>query len=227
MAVRLYAGATNASGHPYIIGGPLPGPELRWALPATEGGTSMRQGIADSAIAYIIPRDVNEKAADLNHFHFDDASCAEISELAPLCNAENTDLRPFHKHGSRLILWHGLTDQSIFPRRSWRGRKLVLRLPPFAPRELRRVMGLWGQPLVGMASHRQVGRFIWLLYAQPALCAAQCHCDGKPSGLSVPVYCPVCRGNRRARGAKLSPLEITCVPADGICKACHAADWAG
>lgn len=113
--VRLYAGATDASGHPYIIGGPLPGSELQWALPATERGTSMSQGIAASAIAYIIPPDVDEKAADLNRFHFDDASFANMSGLAPLYNAENTDLRPFRKHGGRLILWHGLADQSISP----------------------------------------------------------------------------------------------------------------
>lgn len=75
----------------------------------------MSQGIAASAIAYIIPQDVSEKAADLNRFHFDDASFAHMSELAPLYNAENTDLRPFHKRGGRLILWHGLADQSISP----------------------------------------------------------------------------------------------------------------
>ncbi|WP_239019255.1 tannase/feruloyl esterase family alpha/beta hydrolase [Novacetimonas pomaceti] len=114
-ALRLYEGAMDAAGHPYIIGGPLPGSELQWALPATEHGESMSNGIAASAVAYIIPAQVDEKAADLTRFRFDDASFARMNELAPLYNAENTNLRPFHKHGGRLILWHGLADQSISP----------------------------------------------------------------------------------------------------------------
>ncbi|MBY4639968.1 tannase/feruloyl esterase family alpha/beta hydrolase [Gluconacetobacter entanii] len=114
-AVRLYTGATDASGHPYIIGGPLPGSELQWALPATAHGESMSNGIAASAIAYVIPAQVDEKAADLGRFRFDDASFARMSELATLYNAENTNLRAFHKRGGRLILWHGLADQSISP----------------------------------------------------------------------------------------------------------------
>lgn len=114
-ALRLYAGATDAAGHPYIIGGPLPGSELQWALPATAQGESMSQGIAASAIAYVIPPEVEEKAADLTGFRFDDASFAHMNALAPLYNAENTDLHPFTKHGGRLILWHGLADQSISP----------------------------------------------------------------------------------------------------------------
>ncbi len=114
-ALRLYKGATDAAGRPYIIGGPLPGSELQWALPSTARGESMSKGIAASAIAYVIPLQVDEKAADLTRFHFDDASFARMTELAPLYNAENTNLRPFHKHGGHLILWHGLADQSISP----------------------------------------------------------------------------------------------------------------
>ncbi len=114
-ALRLYKGATDAAGRPYIIGGPLPGSELQWALPATARGESMSQGIAASAIAYVIPLQVDEKAADLTRFHFDDASFATMTKLAPLYNADNTNLRTFHKHGGRLILWHGLADQSISP----------------------------------------------------------------------------------------------------------------
>ncbi|MGX7345523.1 tannase/feruloyl esterase family alpha/beta hydrolase [Acetobacter pasteurianus] len=114
-ALRLYTGATDAAGRPYIIGGPLPGSELQWALPATARGESMSQGIAASAIAYVIPPEVDEKASDLTGFRFDDASFAYMNALAPLYNAENTDLHPFNKHGGRLILWHGLADQSISP----------------------------------------------------------------------------------------------------------------
>lgn len=114
-ALRLYEGATDAVGHPYIIGGPLPGSELQWALPATVSGESMSNGIAASAIAYIIPPVVDEKAADLSLFLFNDATFALMSKLAPLYNAENTNLRAFYKRGGRLILWHGLADQSISP----------------------------------------------------------------------------------------------------------------
>ncbi|ARW11527.1 tannase/feruloyl esterase family alpha/beta hydrolase [Acetobacter ascendens] len=75
----------------------------------------MSQGIAVSAIAYVIPSEVDEKATDLTRFHFDDASFAYMTELAPLYNAENTNLHSFHKRGGHLILWHGLADQSISP----------------------------------------------------------------------------------------------------------------
>lgn len=85
------------------------------ALPATAHGESMSYGIAASAIAYVIPAQRDEKAADLSRFLFDDESFARMSALASLYNAANTNLRPFRKHGGRLILWHGLADQSISP----------------------------------------------------------------------------------------------------------------
>lgn len=93
----------------------MPGSELQWALPSTAHGTSMSQGIAASAIAYVISADIDEEAADLSRFRFDDASFHAMTELAPLYNAENTNLHPFQKRGGRLILWHGLADQSISP----------------------------------------------------------------------------------------------------------------
>ncbi|MDE7541183.1 tannase/feruloyl esterase family alpha/beta hydrolase [Gluconobacter sphaericus] len=114
-ALRLYKGATDEAGNSYVIGGPLPGSELQWALPATAHGESMSYGIAASAIAYVIPAQGDEKAADLSRFLFDDESFARMSALASLYNAANTNLRLFRKHGGRLILWHGLADQSISP----------------------------------------------------------------------------------------------------------------
>ncbi|MHC1480230.1 tannase/feruloyl esterase family alpha/beta hydrolase [Frateuria aurantia] len=114
-AERLYRGATDVSGRSYIVGGPLPGSELQWALPASATGESMSQGIAASAIAYVISPQVDTAATDLSRFRFDAASFARMSTLAPLYNAENTNLRPFKNHGGRLILWHGLADQSISP----------------------------------------------------------------------------------------------------------------
>ncbi|MBS0983236.1 tannase/feruloyl esterase family alpha/beta hydrolase [Gluconobacter cerinus] len=114
-ALRIYSGATDASGRSYILHGPFPGSETQWALPSSPTGESMSNGIAASAIAYVISQEVNEKAADLTLFQFDQATFDAMNELAPLYNAENTNLHPFQRRGGHLILWHGLADQSISP----------------------------------------------------------------------------------------------------------------
>ncbi|WP_233126150.1 MULTISPECIES: tannase/feruloyl esterase family alpha/beta hydrolase [Gluconobacter] len=114
-ALRIYSGATDASGRSYILHGPFPGSETQWALPSSPTGESMSNGIAASAIAYVISPEVNEKAMDLTQFQSDHAMFDVMNELAPLYNAENTNLHPFQRRGGHLILWHGLADQSIFP----------------------------------------------------------------------------------------------------------------
>lgn len=115
VARRIYSGPTDASGRPYTLGGPLPGSENAWMLPDSRTGKAMSYGIAASAMQYVILPRVTPAAADLTSFRFDDATFSAVSTLAPLNNAGNTDLRGFHRHGGKLILWQGWSDTSIAP----------------------------------------------------------------------------------------------------------------
>lgn len=115
VARRIYSGPTDAEGRPYTLGGPLPGAENDWMLPDSPTGMAMSYGIASSALHYLILPGVAPAAADLTNFRFDAANFQAVSELAPLYNAGNTDLRNFHHHGGKLILWQGWSDTSISP----------------------------------------------------------------------------------------------------------------
>ena len=53
---------------------------------------------------------------ELARFSFTQEWFNRVSEVgAPLYNAGNTNLRPFEQHGGKLIMWHGLTDDSVPP----------------------------------------------------------------------------------------------------------------
>lgn len=111
---RIYTGATDGRGHYYTFGAQR-GSELQWGLPASPTGSSMSVGMASRSIEYLILPAVRPQNADIAKFDFDDANFARMSELAPLYNAANTDLKAFAAHGGKLILWHGWSDTSITP----------------------------------------------------------------------------------------------------------------
>ena len=46
----------------------------------------------------------------LNQQNFD-----AVAQLAPLYNAANTNLHAYQQRGGKLILWHGLADDSVSP----------------------------------------------------------------------------------------------------------------
>lgn len=115
VARKLYDGPLDVAGRKLTMGGVLPGSELQWMVPATTQGKSMSNDIASLAIRYLILPQVDLTMGNLQQLRFDDASFAQLAQLAPLYNATNTNLQPFHQHGGKLILWHGLADTSVTP----------------------------------------------------------------------------------------------------------------
>ncbi|KJV34006.1 hypothetical protein VI06_01260 [Aquitalea magnusonii] len=115
VARKLYDGPLDAAGRRLTMGGVLPGSELQWMVPASTHGKSMSNDIASLTISYLILPQVDLSMGNLQQLRFDNATFAQLAQLAPLYNATNTNLQPFLQHGGKLILWHGLADTSVTP----------------------------------------------------------------------------------------------------------------
>jgi hypothetical protein len=111
---ELYDGASDGQGHHYTFGAQR-GSEAQWGLPSSPTATSMSAGMASRSMEFVILPNVSPADGEVSKFAFTDANFARISELAPLYNATNTNLKPFATHGGKLILWHGWSDTSITP----------------------------------------------------------------------------------------------------------------
>lgn len=113
-AVNLYQGPRDASGHQFIAGGLVPGSELNWAVPEAATDTPMSVMMAQPAIQWVL-MEKPDTALTMDNFRFDMATFERVAQLAPLYNAANSNLRPFLRRGGKLILWHGLGDDSVTP----------------------------------------------------------------------------------------------------------------
>ena len=111
---KLYDGAGDGQGHVYTFGAQR-GSEQQWGLPNDAKGTSMSEGMAARSISMVILPTVSPAEADVSKFAINDANLQRVSQLAPLYDATNTNLKPFAAHGGKLILWHGWSDTSITP----------------------------------------------------------------------------------------------------------------
>ncbi len=112
---KLYQGAKDASGHQFAVGGLIIGSELRWPLPETAQGSSPSAMMALPALQYVLTAEGKKSDITLAHFGFDQANFQQLTKLAPLYNATDTNLKPYAAAGGKLILWHGLADDSINP----------------------------------------------------------------------------------------------------------------
>ena len=112
---RLYKGPTDAAGHQFDVGGLIIGSELRWPVPEISTGTSASESMAVPALQYLLTADGKKSDVNLTSFKFDQTAFQQLLNVAPLYNATNTNLKPFNDAGGKLILWHGLADDSINP----------------------------------------------------------------------------------------------------------------
>ncbi len=114
---KYYEGPSDARGHYFTISGYALGSELQWGLPnsATAAQRGPGGGMASGNIKYLmLPTVLSDE--ELARFSFSEEWFNKVSELgAPLYNAGNTNLRPFEEHGGKLIVWHGLADDSVPP----------------------------------------------------------------------------------------------------------------
>lgn len=114
-AGRLYVGASDASGQHFVLGGMPLGSELQWPVPARQGEPSMSLSMVLPALQHVLLPESQRKPNSLADFPLTHDNFGRVAQLAPLNNAANTNLRPFMQRGGRLILWHGLADDSISP----------------------------------------------------------------------------------------------------------------
>ncbi|KHJ69272.1 tannase [Pantoea rodasii] len=112
---NLYHGAHDDRENQFVPAGLPPGSELRWPVPAKAGDPSMSEMMALPALQYILLPGGKQSLKQVSDFAFSSENFRRIAELAPLYNATNTNLKPFKAAGGRLILWHGLADDSISP----------------------------------------------------------------------------------------------------------------
>lgn len=112
---KLYQGASGKNGEQYVPGGLPVGSELRWPVPATVTGSSMSEMMVIPALQFVLLPGEKQNLKRLSDFSLNNQNFARVAELASLYNATNTDLKPFRAAGGKLIVWHGLADDSISP----------------------------------------------------------------------------------------------------------------
>jgi len=112
---KLYRGARDSAGESLAPGGLPIGSELRWPVPATATGHSMSEMMALPALQYVLMPGGKQPLTRVADFAFNRQNFAKIAALAPLYDATNTNLSPFQAAGGKLIVWHGLADDSISP----------------------------------------------------------------------------------------------------------------
>lgn len=112
---KLYTGARDKQGHQFVPAGLPVGSELRWPVPATSDGTSMAVQMALPALQSVLLPGGKQNISRVSDFDFNSENFERIAELAPLYNATNINLNAYKATGGKLILWHGLADDSITP----------------------------------------------------------------------------------------------------------------
>ena len=114
---KLYDGPTDSAGHQFTFNGYALGSEPQWNLPkdAADRDGGFSAAMASANIKYLfMPAVLSDQ--ELAGFTFNEDWFKRINAIgATLYNAGNTNLGPFQAHGGKLILWHGLGDDSMPP----------------------------------------------------------------------------------------------------------------
>ena len=115
---RLHDGATDGKGqrleqeisHEW-------GSELDWTLfvPAAQGQTTFSETIALSFLRYLAYFNVADPAYQLSDLTFTASSFWKTVQTSIYLSATDPDLSRFQRHGGKLLLWHGWSDQHISP----------------------------------------------------------------------------------------------------------------
>ncbi len=116
VAAKYYVGPTDAQGHAFTFNGYTIGSEQQWRLPTSATPATNGQpggGMAGGNIKYLfMPKVMTDE--EYKTWDYTEDWFTKINALgAPLYNAGNTNLKPFESHGGKLILWHGLIDESM------------------------------------------------------------------------------------------------------------------
>ena len=114
---KLYEGPVDAQGRHFTFSGYAAGSELQWGLPNSATGAQNGPGgsMETGNIKYLLmPTVLSDE--ELAKFTFNQEWFNKLSAVgAPLYNAANTNLHPFEAQGGKLLVWHGLADDSVPP----------------------------------------------------------------------------------------------------------------
>lgn len=115
VAENLYRGAHDSAGNQFVPAGLPLGSELRWPVPESASGHSISETMVLPALQSVLLPGGKRNIASMKDFPLNRDNFTAVAELAPLYNAANTDLRSYQQRGGKLIIWHGLADDSISP----------------------------------------------------------------------------------------------------------------
>lgn len=115
VAEKLYRGAHDNAGRQFVIGGLPIGSELRWPVPDSPDGHSMSETMVLPALQSVLLPESKQAIRSMNDFPLNEQNFTAVAQLAPLYNAANTNLTNYMKRGGKLIMWHGLADDSVSP----------------------------------------------------------------------------------------------------------------
>jgi hypothetical protein len=119
--VRLiWQGPTTKNGRPLWYGLPKDSPLDGLAATTTTGtGTGTAQGspfeIASTWISYFLERDPSFNTATITYAQFVQLFNQSVREYSSIIGTNDPNLSAFEKAGGKMITWHGLADQLIFP----------------------------------------------------------------------------------------------------------------
>lgn len=115
VAENLYRGAHDSAGNQFVPAGLPLGSELRWPVPDSASGHSMSEMMVLPALQSVLLTGGKRTLTSIKDFPLNSHNFAAVAELAPLYNAANTNLHRYQQRGGKLIIWHGLADDSISP----------------------------------------------------------------------------------------------------------------
>ena len=118
-ARQIYQGAVDEHGRQFYPGDPtggMPvGSELAWVpwiVRANPAVPSLDEQFAGNYLRYLASLDPS-RSYDLQTLSFDRATFRQLSEMTPILESKDPDLRPFRDAGGKLIIWHGWNDAAI------------------------------------------------------------------------------------------------------------------
>lgn len=115
VAENLYQGAHDNTGKQFVVAGLPIGSELRWPVPDSAKGHSMAEMMVLPALQSVLLPGGKQNIRSMSDFPLNAQNFKAVAGLAPLYNAANTNLMSYMKRGGKLIMWHGLADDSVSP----------------------------------------------------------------------------------------------------------------
>lgn len=131
VVVKILQGPFSATGEPYWYGLNVGAP-LDSLANTTSVGNGRQAGyplfVNDDWIRFWLAQDPNYNISNIDYETFRSLFAQSKAEYDDIIGTDNPDLSGFQNTGGKLIVWHGLADQLIFPKGTIDYRERVERL---------------------------------------------------------------------------------------------------